>query len=72
MTDPEKLARTRYYIMAGVNLVASAGAVFGLILAAKARVWPIQILGGAIVLSGLYVMAVVPRALARIWRTPQP
>ena len=72
MTDPDKLARTRYYVMAGVNLVATAGAVFGLILAGKAQTWPMQLLGGAIILSGLYVMAVVPRALARIWRTPQP
>ena len=72
MSNPEKLARTRYYVMTGINLVATMGAVFGLVLAAKARGWPQQVLGGAIVLSGLYVMAVVPRALARIWRTPQP
>lgn len=70
MTDPEALARTRYFIIAGVNLVATAGAVFGLVLAAKAHGWGVQILGGGIVLSGLYVMAVVPRALARQWRTP--
>jgi len=72
VSDSEKLARTRYYVIAGINLAATAGAVFGLVLAAKAQGWPQQVLGGAIVLSGLYVMAVVPRALARIWRTPQP
>ena len=72
MTDPDKLARIRYYVIASVNLVASAGSVFGLIFAAKAHSWPQQVLGGAIVLSGLYVMAVVPRSLARMWRTPQP
>ena len=72
MNDAEKLARTRYYAIASVHLVATAGAVFGLVLAAKAHTWPQQLLGGAIVMSGLYVMAVVPRALARIWRTPQP
>lgn len=72
MNDAEKLARTRYFVMTSINLVATIGAVFGLVLAAKAQSWPQQILGGAIVLSGLYVMAVVPRALAKIWRTPQP
>jgi len=72
VSDSDKLARTRYYVISSVNLAATIGAVFGLVLAAKARDWPQQVLGGAIVLSGLYVMAVVPRALARIWRTPQP
>jgi hypothetical protein len=70
MTAPDP-ARARYFIIASVNLAATAGAVFGLILAAKAKGWPVQILGGAIVLSGLYVMAVVPRALARQWRSPR-
>ncbi len=71
MTDPETQARNRYFVIAGVNLVASAGSVFGLILAAKSRGWGIEILGGAIVLSGLYVMAVVPKSLAHRWRTPE-
>jgi hypothetical protein len=72
VNDADKLARTRYYAIASVHMVATAGAVFGLVLAAKAHTWPQQILGGAIVLSALYVMAVVPKALARMWRTPQP
>ena len=72
MSDSDKLARTRYYVIAGINLAATAGAVFGLVLAGRASAWPQQLLGGAILLSGLYVMATVPRALARIWRTPQP
>ncbi|WP_109807621.1 hypothetical protein [Sphingosinithalassobacter portus] len=70
MTESDKLARNRYFMMAGVNILAVAGAVFGLILAGRATSWELTVLGGAILLSGLYVMAVVPRAMARRWRTP--
>ncbi len=68
MTDDP--ARNRYYLMVGVQIVAVAGAVFGLVLLGRASGWVQTILGGAILLSGLYVMAVVPRAMARKWRTP--
>ncbi|MBA15919.1 MAG: hypothetical protein CMN73_06150 [Sphingomonas sp.] len=70
MTESDKLARNRYFMLAGVNIVAVVGAVFGLILAGRATSWELTVLGGAILLSGLYVMAVVPRAMARRWRTP--
>jgi hypothetical protein len=70
MTPDESLARNRYYMMMAVNMGAVAGAVFGLVLAGRSHDWGQSVLGGAIVLSGLYVMAVVPRAMARKWRTP--
>lgn len=70
MSPEDALARRRYYYMAGVNLMATAGAVFGLVLAGRGNDWPSALLGGAIILSALYVMAVVPRAMARKWRTP--
>jgi hypothetical protein len=70
MTDPEIQARNRWFAMMGVNLVATAGAVFGLLIAGRSTSWELTVLGGAIVLSSLYVMAVVPRAMARRWRTP--
>jgi uncharacterized membrane protein YhaH (DUF805 family) len=72
MTDAERLARTRYFLIVLVNLVASAGAVFGLVIAGRAHSGAQQLLGGALLLSALYVMAVVPRAMARRWRTPRP
>jgi uncharacterized membrane protein YhaH (DUF805 family) len=72
MTDAERLARTRYFLIVLVNLVASAGAVFGLVIAGRAQSGAQQLLGGALLLSALYVMAVVPRAMARRWRTPRP
>lgn len=68
----EDPARNRYFAMVGVQLVAVIGAVFGLVLAGRATGWGQTVLGGAILLSGLYVMAVVPRAMARKWRTPPP
>lgn len=70
MTPDELLARNRYYMMMAVNLVAVAGAVFGLVIAGRSHDTIQTVLGGAIVLSALYVMAVVPRAMARKWRTP--
>jgi hypothetical protein len=70
MTPADSQARSRYYMMMAVNLVAVAGAVFGLVLAGRSNDWGQTILGGAIVISALYMMAVVPRAMARKWRTP--
>ena len=72
MTDADRLAQKRYYLIMAVNLVATAGAVLGLLVAGRSNSWEGSVLGGAILLSGLYVMAVVPRAMARRWRTPQP
>jgi uncharacterized membrane protein YhaH (DUF805 family) len=70
MTPEDELARKRYYMMMGVNLVAVAGAVFGLVLAGRSHTTTVTVLGAAIVFSALYVMAVVPAAMARRWRTP--
>lgn len=63
-------ARNRYFAMIGVQLLAVIGAVFGLVLVGRATEWVQTVLGGAILLAGLYVMAVVPRAMARRWRSP--
>jgi hypothetical protein len=70
MNDAERLAQKRYYMIVGANLVAVAGAVLGLLIAGRSVTTWQTVLGGAIILSSLYVMAVVPRALARRWRTP--
>jgi NaMN:DMB phosphoribosyltransferase len=58
--------------MVGSRLAGSAGAVFGLVLAARSHDWPIKVLGVAITLSALAVIAIVPASLAHRWRTPQP
>jgi hypothetical protein len=70
MSPTDAQARNRYYAMTAVNIIATAGAVFGLVIAGRSPTWGGSILGGAIILSSLYMMAVVPRAMARRWRTP--
>ena len=70
MTDPDTVARNRWAIITLSRLAAVAGAIFGLVLIARAQMLEQKILGTAIVVSALIVMAVVPRALAHRWRTP--
>lgn len=64
------LARRRWLMLTLVRLAGSAGAVFGLVLIGRAHAPGPQALGVAIVLSGLLMIATVPRALAHRWRTP--
>lgn len=66
----EDPARNRYFAMVFAQMIAVAGAVFGLIIMGRAEDMVMRLLGAAILLSGLYCIAVVPRALARRWRTP--
>ncbi|MGY2734988.1 hypothetical protein [Sphingomonas sp. UYP23] len=70
MTDPETTARNRYFLLAGTRLAGAAGAMLGLILIARADATLPKIIGTALVLSALLMIAIVPRALARRWRTP--
>lgn len=70
MTPPDATARNRYLIIAGTRIVASLGAILGVILLARAHDWPTKGLGVAIVLAALYMVATVPAALAHRWRSP--
>lgn len=70
MTDVDRLAQRRWAVLVGVRLAGVAGAVLGLILIARAYSWGPKILGTAIVLSAMVMIAVVPRSLAHRWRTP--
>ena len=70
MTDPDALARRRYYTMMAVELMGVAGAVFGLVLAGRSVETGPRLLGGAIVLAALAMIATVPRQMARRWRSP--
>lgn len=72
MTAPGTLARRRWLAMVGSRIAGSLGAVFGLVLAARAHDWPIKVLGVAITLSALSIIAIVPAALAQRWRSPRP
>jgi len=70
MSDEDKRARNRYLALAVIRLVAAAGGVFGLVLLGRATTTAPRLLGGALVLAALAVIAIVPRSLARRWRTP--
>jgi hypothetical protein len=70
MTDPDTQARNRYFVLALIRLAGAAGAVFALVLLGRADTLAPRVLGVAIVLSALLMIALVPRSLARRWRTP--
>ena len=67
----ERQAQGRWLTIVGVRLAGSAGAMLGLVLIARAYTWPQKALGVALVLSALLLIAVVPKALAHRWRTPE-
>ena len=69
MSD-DTLARRRWLILTLVRLACVADAVFGLVLLGRATTLPPKLLGIGIVLSALLLMAILPQALARRWRTP--
>lgn len=66
MSDP---ARGRWFAMVAVRLVAAFAGMLGVVLVARAYDWPTKALGCAIVLAALWVMAIVPRAMAHRWRS---
>lgn len=71
MTDtPDTTARNRYLMMTASRIAGAGGAVFGVILLGRAQTLGPQLLGLAIVISAMAMMAIVPRALAARWRTP--
>jgi hypothetical protein len=70
MTPAEKLAMKRYYLIVALNMLGTAGAVLGLLIAGRAHDYYVTVFGGAVLLASLYFMAVVPRYFARRWKSP--
>lgn len=70
MTDPDTMARNRWLALTLTRIAGSAGAIFGVALLGRAQTMGPKILGVAIVLSALAMIAIVPRSMARRWRTP--
>jgi hypothetical protein len=70
MTEPDTTARNRWLALTLTRIAGSAGAIFGVVLIGRAQTIGPKILGVAIVLSALAMIATVPRSLARRWRTP--
>ncbi|MGT2514630.1 hypothetical protein ACVOMT_10685 [Sphingomonas panni] len=65
----DQIARNRWLALVAIRIVTAMGAVFGLIVLARAPDTAMRVLGAAIVLSALYAMAVVPRGLTAKWRS---
>jgi hypothetical protein len=70
MSD-DALARRRWLALVLTRLLGAVGAVFGLVLIGRAETLTPKLLGVLIVMSALFMIATVPRALARRWRTPE-
>lgn len=70
MSEPETIVRNRYFLMTGSRLLGVAGALLGLVLIGRAVAMEQKLIGLALVLAAMLFIAVVPRALARRWRTP--
>jgi uncharacterized membrane protein YoaK (UPF0700 family) len=66
----ETQARNRWLIISVVRIAAIAGAIFAIVLIARAPTWPPKVLGVAIVLSAIYMSWAIPASLAHRWRTP--
>jgi len=69
MSEPDQ-ARNRYFLMTGSRLLGVAGALLGLVLIGRAVAMEQKLIGLALVLAAMLFIAVIPRALARRWRTP--
>lgn len=70
MTEEDRTAQTRYYLMTLARIAGAGGAVFGIVLLARAVEWPERAIGVALTLASLWEMAIVPRALAARWKSP--
>lgn len=66
----EARARTRYFVMVLARLKGVAIAIFGLLVFAGRFEGVPPLAGYVLVLVGLIDIALVPRLLARRWRTP--
>lgn len=74
MSDPADpsaaTVRNRYLAITLTRIAGAGGAMVGLVLIGRADATFPKVLGTAIVLSSMLLIALVPRALARRWRTP--
>lgn len=63
-------ARNRYFVMTGARVSGALFAAIGIMLVARATVDEQRWIGTAVIVLGLIEMALLPRYLARRWRTP--
>ncbi len=70
-TDPDTLARNRFFVIAAMRLGGVAMLVIGLMVVAGRITAIPPVAGYALVLIGLADFLIVPRLLARRWRSPR-
>jgi len=63
-------AKARYFAMTGARISGALFAVIGIVLLGRATMDEQRWIGIAIVILGLFEMALLPRMLAKRWRTP--
>ncbi|RJF93913.1 hypothetical protein [Sphingomonas cavernae] len=66
----EALARTRYFIMTFARIAGALMVFFGIVVTAGRFENIPPLIGYVLVVVGLVDIVLVPRALARRWRTP--
>lgn len=71
MTDDDKLARQRFFAISLLRLAGAGFAVLGLVTVAGRTTLP-PVVGILFVLFGVADFLLVPRWLARKWKSPQP
>lgn len=70
-TDPDTLARNRFFAIGAMRLTGVAMLVVGL-MAVSGRIGALPpVAGYVLVLIGLADFLIVPRVLARRWRSPR-
>ena len=65
-------ARSRFFILGLVRLGGVVLAFLGISIMAKRWVEPADLIGGALIVMGAIEVLVVPRVLAKQWRSPRP
>ncbi len=70
VTEADRVARNRYFLMMGANCIGVAGAVLALLIMGRSHTTELTMLGAVLMLASLWVMAAIPKMLARRWRTP--
>ena len=70
LSPEDALARQRYFTMALSRLAATVVVVIGIVIMGRAVAMPSRLAGLAVALVGLAGMVLIPRSMARRWRTP--
>lgn len=70
MADADTRARTRFILLSLLRLGGALIALAGAVIIGKRLVEPAELVGGLLMLLGIFEVLVLPVLLARHWRTP--